>query len=168
MIAFLNRLRLVWFGLVLTTVHESPTLSKNCSLAPYYLALCSICTCNWRMEGRVSCRFFFIINPLLPLNFLCIRLDKLSELNSVPLIMIWDKWTVIRKHCIRTLPRGGMYWEIHPLRPWASGGDFTPLGPQEISWSLGAAFPNTPLLSASQMVFFWSIKEGSWHKNFQI
>ena len=22
-----------------------------------------------------------------------------------------------KQHCIRTLPRGGMYWEIHPPRP---------------------------------------------------
>ena len=30
--------------------------------------------------------------------------------------------------CIRTLPRGGMYWEIHPPRPgrFPKGGDFAP------------------------------------------
>ena len=35
--------------------------------------------------------------------------------------------------CIRTLPRGGMYWEIHPPRPerFPKGGDFAPRGPRD-------------------------------------
>ena len=34
------------------------------------------------------------------------------------------------QYCIRTLPRGGMHWEIHPPRTERSpeGGDFTPRG----------------------------------------
>ena len=37
------------------------------------------------------------------------------------------------KDCIRTLPRGGMYWEIHPPRPerFPEGGDFAPRGPRD-------------------------------------
>ena len=37
-------------------------------------------------------------------------------------------------YCIRTLPRGGMYWEIHPPRPerFPKGGDFAPRGPRDL------------------------------------
>ena len=37
------------------------------------------------------------------------------------------------RYCIRTLPRGGMYWEIHPPRPerFPKGGDFAPRGPTD-------------------------------------
>ena len=36
-------------------------------------------------------------------------------------------------YCIRTLPRGGMYWEIHPQRPkrFPEGGAFAPRGPRD-------------------------------------
>ena len=36
-------------------------------------------------------------------------------------------------YCIRTLPRGGMYWKIHPPRPkrFPKGGDFAPRGPRD-------------------------------------
>ena len=37
-------------------------------------------------------------------------------------------------YCIRTLPRGGMYWEIHP--------------PREISRDEGDVFPNASRLEA--------------------
>ena len=35
--------------------------------------------------------------------------------------------------CIRTLPRGGMYWEIHPPRPerFTKGVDFALRGPRD-------------------------------------
>jgi len=35
--------------------------------------------------------------------------------------------------CIRTLPRGGMYWKIHSPRPkrFPKGGDFAPRGPRD-------------------------------------
>ena len=75
-------------------------------------------------------------------------------------------------YCIRTLPRGGMYWEIHPPRPerFPKGGDFAPRGPRdfprakpegnlegrgvqnprprEISRAEGDVFPNASRLEA--------------------
>ena len=76
------------------------------------------------------------------------------------------------RECIRTLPRGGMYWEIHPPRPerFPKGGDFAPRGPRdfprakpegnlegrgvqnprprEISRAEGDVFPNASRLEA--------------------
>ena len=73
---------------------------------------------------------------------------------------------------VRTLPRGGMYWEIHPPRPkrFPKGGDFAPRDPRdctrakpegnlegrgvqnphprEISRAEGGVFPNAPRLEA--------------------
>ena len=57
--------------------------------------------------------------------------------------------------CIRTLPRGGMYWEIHPPRPerFPKGGDFAPRGPERFPggeargksrWLRGMYFPMHP------------------------
>ena len=76
------------------------------------------------------------------------------------------------RECTRTLPRGGMYWEIHPPRPkrFPEGGDFAPRGPRdcprakpegnlegrgvqnprprEISRAEGAVFPDASRLEA--------------------
>ena len=58
-------------------------------------------------------------------------------------------------YCIRTLPRGGMYWKIHSPRPkrFPKGGDFA--SPRPERWPEGifqsrgpSVFSNTSLLSA--------------------
>ena len=45
------------------------------------------------------------------------------------------------KYCIRTLPRGGTYWEIHPPRPkrFPEGGDFAPRGPRDCPRAISRA-----------------------------
>ena len=76
---------------------------------------------------------------------------------------------LIFRYCIRTLPRGGMYWERHPPRPerFTKGGDFAPRGLR------GMYFPMHPdlrqctsILSAlagkywfSGVFFIWNLKD---------
>ena len=52
------------------------------------------------------------------------------------------------KYCIRTLPRGGMYWEIHPPRPerYPEGCKIPARG--KISRAEGDVFPNASRLEA--------------------
>ena len=44
-----------------------------------------------------------------------------------------DDENVTSSDCIRTLPRGGMYWEIYPPRPkrFPEGGEFAPRGTRD-------------------------------------
>ena len=55
------------------------------------------------------------------------RFPRLRALSS------WPSFLSCREYCIRTLPRGGMYWKIHSPRPkrFPKGGNFAPRGPRD-------------------------------------
>ena len=54
------------------------------------------------------------------------------HLQSTPSYHLKFRWQCGHGYCIRTLPRGGMYWKIHSPRPkrFPKGGDFAPRGPR--------------------------------------
>ena len=58
---------------------------------------------------------------------------------------------------IRTLPRGGMYWKIHPPRPkrFPKGGDLAPWGPRDLyDYALLPTFPANFLAPKSVSAIF--------------
>ena len=82
----------------------------------------------WLTNDETSSRILIILhNNIFCDGWFCRLLLASSDLRqkTVKIMNNWSSWPSLQ-YWIRTLPRGGMYWEIHPPRRdrFPEGGDF--------------------------------------------